>query len=172
VVVTASILNRSQELRLRGILFDKDGTLLDYAASWTPINEQAARLASCNDAALAAHLLRVGGADPTTGRVEADTVLAAGSTAEIAAAWAAGGSPLGARHLTALLDKLFRRAARDVVPVTDLPGLFARLKTRGLRLGIASSDSEKAIRATAQRFGIEPLVDFVAGHDSGFGAKT
>jgi hypothetical protein len=54
--------------RLRGLLFDKDGTLLDYAASWIPINRRAADLASDGDAALAAHLLRVGGADPDRSR--------------------------------------------------------------------------------------------------------
>ena len=28
-----------------GLLFDKDGTLLDYAASWMPVNRRAASLA-------------------------------------------------------------------------------------------------------------------------------
>jgi phosphoglycolate phosphatase len=70
-----------------------------------------------------------------------------------------------------MMDELFRSAPAHVVPVTDLAGLFGRLKARGLKLGIASSDNETAIRATAQRFGIAHLVDFVAGYDSGFGMK-
>ena len=36
---------------LRAILFDKDGTLLDYEASWGPINVAAADLAARSDAA-------------------------------------------------------------------------------------------------------------------------
>jgi phosphoglycolate phosphatase len=157
--------------RLRGLLFDKDGTLLDYAASWIPINRRAADLASDGDAALAAHLLRAGGADPVTGQVTADSLLAAGSTAEIAAAWSAAGAPYEAPRLTGMLDALFRSAHAHVVPVTDLAALFGRLKARELKLGIASSDNETAIRATAERFGIAHLVDFVAGYDSGFGSK-
>ena len=41
----------------------------------------------------------------------------------------------------------------------------------GLRLGIASSDNERSIRVAAERFGILPYVDFVAGYDSGHGKK-
>jgi phosphoglycolate phosphatase len=156
---------------LRGLLFDKDGTLLDYAASWIPINAEAADLAARGDARLAAHLLQVGGADPVTGRVSADSVLAAGATTEIAAVWVAAGAPYDAGSLTAAIDELFRRSAANVVPVTDLAALFARLKARSLKLGIASSDNEAAIRATTERFGIADLVDFVAGYDSGFGKK-
>jgi phosphoglycolate phosphatase len=73
--------------------------------------------------------------------------------------------------LAAELDALFVRAAEFSVPVTDLPALFSRLKAHGLKLGIASSDNEKAIRRTVEHFGLSGYVDFVAGYDSGFGAK-
>lgn len=114
-------------------------------------------------------LLAAGGADRNGGSVAADSVLAAGNTVEIAAAWVQAGAPVAAAALTAELDALFRAAAQTVVPVTDLARLFGRL--RGLRLGIASSDNEAAIRATAARFGIDGLVDYVAGYDSGHGTK-
>lgn len=156
---------------IRGILFDKDGTLLDYAASWTPINLRAAGIASGGDRDLASRLLALGGAGPDGGSVRPDSVLAAGTAAEIAAAWVAGGAPGDAATLTRALDTLFAEAVDRVVPVTDLAALFGRLKARGLRLGIASSDNEAAIRATATRFGIAPLTDFVAGYDSGYGVK-
>ncbi len=158
-------------LVIKGILFDKDGTLLDYAASWTPINARAAAIASRGDPGLAVRLLAVGGADRHGGSVLADSVLAAGNTAEIASAWVQAGAPMAAAALTADLDALFRAAAQTVVPVTDLARLFGRLRGRGLRLGIASSDNEAAIRATAARFGIDGLVDYVAGYDSGHGTK-
>lgn len=156
---------------IRGILFDKDGTLLDYAASWTPINVQAAVIASRGDRGLAVRLLALGGADEAGGSVAADSLLAAGSAADIAKAWAAGGAPFEAEALTAELDRLFGRAAQQVVPVTDLAALFARFRARGVKLGIASSDNEAAIWATARRFGIDGLVDYVAGYDSGHGVK-
>ena len=75
----------------RGILFDKDGTLFDYALSWSAINLDAAALASAGDPALRARLLIRGGADPETGLAVADSLLAAGNAAEIAEAWVAIG---------------------------------------------------------------------------------
>jgi hypothetical protein len=65
---------------IRGLLFDKDGTLLDYEASWPPINREAGLLAAQGDAALASRLLRAAGADPATGLAVADSLLAAGNT--------------------------------------------------------------------------------------------
>ena len=155
----------------RGILFDKDGTLFDYAKSWSAINLDAARLASADDPDLSARLLACGGADPQTGLAVADSLLAAGNAAEIAAAWVEQGSPFEVAELTRLLDQLFCDAVSRMVPVTDLSVLFARLKARGVFVGIASSDSERAITDTLTHFGLAELVDFIAGYDSGFGHK-
>ncbi|MBN9529163.1 MAG: HAD family hydrolase [Alphaproteobacteria bacterium] len=156
---------------IRGLLFDKDGTLLDYAASWAPINRQAARLAAAGDLVLTERLLIAAGVDPATDLAAADSLLAAGNTAEIATAWAEGGSPYDAERLTRDLDALFHSAATSVVPVTDLAALFRRYKARGLKLGIASSDNAASIAATARHFGIDGMLDFIAGYDSGHGVK-
>ena len=76
-------------MKIRGILFDKDGTILDYARTWVPINREAALHAASGDEALAAELLRAHGQDPDTGAVVGGSLLAAGSIAEIADAFAA-----------------------------------------------------------------------------------
>jgi phosphoglycolate phosphatase len=167
------ILSRRSDraVSIGGIFFDKDGTLLDYAASWMPVNRRAADCAAAGAAELAARLLRIGGLDPRTGRIAPEGILATGSTEEIAATWIDGGAPHTLSALTRALDNLFRSAVDDVVPVTDLAALFVRLRAQGLRIGIGSNDSEQAIRATLTRFGIAHLTDFFAGYDSGFGAK-
>jgi haloacid dehalogenase superfamily, subfamily IA, variant 1 with third motif having Dx(3-4)D or Dx(3-4)E len=156
---------------IAGILFDKDGTLIRYDESWGPVNREAARIAAAGDVQLEPLLLLAVGMDPQTGLTRADSLLAAGNAAEIALGFAAAGSPIDAAELTVLLDELFVRATEYAVPVTDLHALFSRLKARGLKLGIASSDNELSIRQTAERFGITSCVDFVAGYDSGFGTK-
>src|SRR5690606_16258353 len=74
-------------MTIRGILFDKDGTLLDYHATWMPLNERVALEAAGGDADRAHALLVAGGLSPDTGRVRSGTVLAAGTNAEIAAFW-------------------------------------------------------------------------------------
>jgi phosphoglycolate phosphatase len=154
-----------------GILFDKDGTLLRYDESWGPVNREAARIASAGDQDLEHSLLLAAGMDPVSGHTRADSLLAAGNAAEIAAGFVAAGSPLEVAGLTRLLDELFVRATEWAVPVTDLGSFFGRLKRSGLKLGVASSDNEQSIRQTAIRFGFADHLDFVAGYDSGHGVK-
>lgn len=160
-----------RERAVQGVLFDKDGTLIDYEASWAPINRACAALAAGGDAALAARLLIAGGYDPETDRFRAGSPFAAGTAREIAEALIAGGAAWEPEPLTVALDGVFRDAATSVVPVADLAGLFAALAARGLKLGIASSDNEASIRRFAASQGIDGHLDYVAGYDSGHGVK-
>ncbi|MBW8299294.1 MAG: HAD family hydrolase [Hydrogenophaga sp.] len=157
--------------QIAGILFDKDGTLLDFDASWEPVNRQVSLVAAGGDAELADRLLAACGMDPISGHIVPDSLFAAGNTREIAEGLIAAGAPFDPETLVSLIDDLFAGAAEMSVPVTELQPLFARLRQRGLRLGIASSDNERSIRVTVRRFGIDDYVDFVAGYDSGHGAK-
>ncbi|MQW85963.1 HAD family hydrolase [Sinorhizobium saheli] len=156
---------------ITGILFDKDGTLLDYVKSWVPVNYELARIAARGDDDLARVLLRAGGMDPDTGFVAPDSLLAAGNTVEIAAGMVAAGAPFTVEELTTLFDGLFAHSADYAVPVTDLGAFFAGLHAKGYRLGVASSDNERSIRETAKRFGFENYLHYVAGYDSGYGVK-
>ena len=156
---------------IRGILFDKDGTLLDYDASWQPINRELALIAAHGDAAFAQRLLAACGMDPATGRILPDSLLAAGNTRQIAEGLVAAGSVFDVDVLTERLDALFSGATEFAVPVTDLAAFFRRFHAGGYRLGIASSDNERSIRRTADRFGFLDCIDYIAGYDSGFGTK-
>ncbi|MDK9695509.1 MAG: HAD family hydrolase [Siculibacillus sp.] len=155
----------------RAILFDKDGTLLDYWASWGSVNRAAVKLAAAGDAALASRLFEVGGVDENGSAASAHSLLAAGSAHDIARVWVAAGARFTVPELTRALDDLFRASVGDMVPVGDLPAILGGLAARGLGLGIASSDGEAAIRDTVVRFGLTDLVDFVCGWDSGHGPK-
>lgn len=157
---------------IRGLLFDKDGTLLRYDESWGPVNREAARIAAAGGGAeFEEQLLRACGMDPVTGKTTADSLFAAGTAAQIAAGFVAAGSPREVGSLTIELDDLFVRASDFSVAVTDLAAYFCRLKARGFFLGVASSDNERSIRETARRFGFLDHLDYIAGYDSGFGCK-
>lgn len=156
---------------IAGILFDKDGTLLDYDESWAPVNRQLALMAADGDTVLADRLLSACGMDPESGYVVPDSLLAAGNSREIAEGLASAGSPFDAETLAERLDHIFASASDMSVPVTDLAVLFERLTGLGFRLGIASSDNERSIRNIVRRFGLESFVEFVAGYDSGHGVK-
>jgi phosphoglycolate phosphatase len=156
---------------IRGLLFDKDGTIFDFQKSWGPVNLRAARHASGGDEALRIRLLEIGGADPRTGHVAADSLLAVANATEIAAAWIAAGSPFDSAELTTMIDRIFFDGAANMAPAADLAALFGRFAAKGLRLGIASSDSAAAVRAAAERFGFMQHMDFLCGYDSGHGHK-
>lgn len=156
---------------IRAVLFDKDGTLLDYHRTWGPINLAAAELAAAGDRDLADHLLALGGMDRTSMITRPGSLLAAAHTVEIAAAWVEAGSPLPLDDLAARLDALFTASATGSVPIGDLDACFSALRAAGLSLGIASSDNEASIRLMLAHLGLARHISFIAGYDSGHGVK-
>ncbi len=157
---------------IRGVLFDKDGTLIDFFQTWAPAYEAAARRLAGGDAALAERLLTIGGRDPATGRFKPDSPLASGTNAEITRIWAEAIGHGDVEGLNKALNLFFNdHALNNARPVTDLVDLFGRLKSHGLRLGLATMDSAAAAEAQLLAFGVRPLMDFVCGYDSGFGCK-
>lgn len=157
--------------KIEGILFDKDGTLVDYHATWAPINRRGAAWAAAGDAALADALLKIGGHDPATDRVAGGSLLAAGDTRQIAEAWRAAGSPRETGELVRELDRIFVEGGAQAVPVAGVAGLFAELARRRVKTGVATSDSEAGARATLAAIDLADAPDFVAGYDSGHGSK-
>ncbi|NLH83244.1 MAG: HAD family hydrolase [Phyllobacteriaceae bacterium] len=156
---------------IRAILFDKDGTLVDYAASWTAINARSVALAARGDAMLATRIAAAVGVDASGRALEPTSIMAAGSAGEIAAAMVTAGADFARDDLAAALDALFLEGAEAMVPVGDLPAILGALTARGLTLGIASSDNTEAVVRFAERAGIADLLAFVAGWDAGHGAK-
>jgi len=62
-------------------------------------------------------------------------------------------------------------AAAPQAEAVPLIPLFERLTDAGLVLGVATNDAEVPARAHLSRAGILESLAFVAGYDSGFGAK-
>jgi phosphoglycolate phosphatase len=159
-------------MAIKGILFDKDGTLLDYVATWMPLNHKAALAAAGGDQGLADRLLVAGGYDAAAERVRAGSLLAAGTNREIAACWAGLMPGCDPEDLTRLVEQSFTEGGRhSATPVAELAPLLARLRARDLRLGVATSDSEAGAHATLAHFGVIELLDFLAGYDSGYAPK-
>jgi phosphoglycolate phosphatase len=159
-------------LAIRGILLDKDGTIVDYWRTWLPVNREAALYAAGGDAALADDLLRLGGQDPQTDRITPGTPLAAGDFMDIAEAFAAHPDVPAADALVVGIERVFVRggAARSVL-IEGAHAAIVALNARGFRLGIATNDSVAGIEASLSSHAILPCFEFLAGCDSGYGAK-
>ncbi|MDF1609459.1 HAD family hydrolase [Hoeflea sp. YIM 152468] len=156
---------------IKAILFDKDGTLVDFDRTWAAINRKGALIAADGDAALADVLLLACGMDPVTGKTRADSMFAAANAREIAAHMVAHGSPFETEELMRRLDQTFVEGAESPWPICDLKALMQTLADAGLSVGIASSDGEASILRTVEVLGLESHIGFIAGYDSGHGPK-
>jgi len=160
---------------IRAVLLDKDGTLVDFRASWLPAFEGAAR-ALCAERRMppgeASRLLALGGYEAVSRAWDPGGLIACGTTRELAEAWAAalggGDAPRIEAHLEAAFDRDVRAAP---VAVPGAAQALARLQARGIVLGLATMDTERGARDTLDRLGIARLFSFVCGCDSGFGEK-
>ena len=71
-------------MKITAILFDKDGTLLDFHKTWMPVYGAVARLFAEDDEAAAERLLVAAGLDAARGVIKSGSLLAAGNNEEIA----------------------------------------------------------------------------------------
>ena len=157
---------------LAGILFDKDGTLVDFDATWGGAAHHVMQQMSGGDPAVYARIAAAMHYLPETRRFRPTSPMIAGSTADYAALWAEILGRPSDPLLFAELDRRFSAAALDtMLPLGDPASVFAVLHERGFRLGIATNDAEASARAQCERLGLVPLLDFIAGYDSGHGGK-
>jgi len=158
-------------MRAAGILFDKDGTLFDFDATYAPACAAVVRDLA-RDEVLAADMAAAVGFDLAAVRFLPGSIVIAGTARDMARLW---GPYLGIAHDLALegrIDALFERHTRlSVTLFAGVPEILSRLSASGLRLGIATNDAEANARAHAGAAGIDGLMEFVAGYDSGHGAK-
>lgn len=159
----------SARTALRGLVFDKDGTLFDFQATWGAWCAGFVRDLAPGDphgqAALAAALAF----DPRTERFLPHSPVIAGTTEVMVAATL--------RALPRLDEPRLRRhilastAAAPQVEAAPLRPLLDRLARAGFTLGVATNDAEAPARAHLDRAGVLDRFAFVAGYDSGHGAK-
>jgi len=157
-----------------GILFDKDGTLIDFQSTWVPLYKEASLFVAGNCHERAHLMLAASGYDKTSDTILANTVLAQGNNDEITEAWLphAPQNVGSDTKISAAIGDIFNLSiATHAVQVTNLEKLFTTLKSKGLKLGVATSDGIDSAISSLNPFGILEQLDFIAGFDSGFGAK-
>lgn len=152
---------------IRGIIFDKDGTLFDFRKTWETWAQNLIARVTDGDAAAAQSIGSRIGFDVQTGRFDPGSVVIAGTPSEIAQALA----PV-LPDFPDLVDVLNDEAAvAPQSPAVPLMELLRGLKERGLRLGVATNDGIDPARAHLAAAGVEASFDFIAGYDSGYGFK-
>ncbi len=154
---------------IRGLLFDKDGTLFDFRATWGGWTRRVVAQLSEGSDDKAAFLADLLGYDLARGDFAPASPVIAQTTLEI--------RDLLLPHLptqdeAALLVRMNQMAAEnDMVEAVALVPLFTRFRAMGLKVGLATNDAEEPARTHLKRASIDGLFDFVAGFDSGWGGK-
>jgi len=158
----------TQNRRYDGIVFDKDGTLFDFARTWEAWAVAFLRRVADDDA----HAVRLGNAigfDVAAAQFSRDSVVIAGTPGEVAQAML---SQMPGWNVDAVLAMLNEEAARapqqEAVP---LGPFLDGLRAQGYVLGVATNDAETPARAHLDSAGVTERFDFIAGFDSGFGGK-
>ena len=155
-------------MKLRGLLFDKDGTLFDFHRSWGPwlkgFLQDIAR-----DPQHSLQLAKALGFTMESEIFQPGSVFVHDTLEEIMDAmlphlpdWQRNELEAFAIRETALVPQ---------VPTVPLTPLLSRFKARGLVLGVATNDNEHPAKTQLEAAGVLATFDFVVGYDSGFGGK-
>lgn len=154
---------------IKGIVFDKDGTLFDFDATWGGWSRGFIAAEAKGDPVLTTQLADAMGYDLARGAFLSHSIVIAATTDKVADAIL---PLLPGETKCALLARMDARAiAADQVEVVPLAPFLTGLRGRGLRLGVATNDTESPARAHLGAAEVTHLFDFIAGCNSGFGGK-
>lgn len=155
-------------MTIKALLFDKDGTLFHFEATWESWAISVLDRLANGDQERAREIGAAIGFDYDAERFERDSVVIAGTPQEVVQALL----PFFDKTPDALETILNEEAATaPQAPAVDLPAVLGEMRAQGLTLGVATNDAEMPARAHLSGANVLDLFDFVAGYDSGFGGK-
>jgi phosphoglycolate phosphatase len=162
------------------VIFDKDGTLIDFAHLWAAKTVAAVEaLVGHADAALRRELYATLGYDPDAGRFAVHSPVLTAPVSKlhtIAAAvlyrygwgWLAA-ELLVEAHFAPAMDGAFDAAM--VRPTADLPALLGGLTDAGVKLAVITSDDHAPTATALEWLGVTQYVGFVVGADDPYPHK-
>ena len=153
---------------IQAVIFDKDGTLFDFQATWGTWCSSMIEAEADGDQALEGRLAEALGYDPASRRFRPDSVIAE-PTEVLAERMLPLLLEVTKAKLVARMDQ--RAAGAAQIEAAPLRELLTSLLAAGLRLGVATNDVECSTRAHLHAAGIADLFGFVACLDGGWGAK-
>ncbi len=156
-------------MQVQALLFDKDGTLFDFDATWNNWTCGIIEHFSDGDADRAQRIAKAIDFDLTAQAYRPTSPVIAGTNRQAAELVA---SALPGSDIDQIETHLSISAANaPLAPVVPLAPLMTQFRNTGLKLGVMTNDTEHSARAQLTSAKALEVFDFVAGHDSGFGAK-
>ena len=152
---------------IKGILFDKDGTLVDFNATWLSIADFMAMDAAEGDRWKADRLLAAAGFDSVSKRFKPDSIFASGTNMDVVELWFPRLSDEDQMLAVARFNEI--TSVQGSSMAVALPGIvetLAVLHRRSYRLGVATNDSTSGAEKTLATLGVAQLFDAAYGYDS------
>jgi phosphoglycolate phosphatase len=154
-------------MKFKAILFDKDGTLVDFNGTWLALYEKLALEAADGDRTEAGRLLKIGGYDRVSNSFLAGSELAAGTTDTIVRLWIDARDLKRTAFWKARMDRAFvEEGPAAAVPVPGLAATLRKLHGEGRKLAVVTNDLEAAARRTIEKFGVSHFFSAFLGYDS------
>ncbi|MDD9911049.1 MAG: HAD family hydrolase [Ahrensia sp.] len=156
---------------IKAILFDKDGTLIDFEATFAPATANVIEALAEGQPDKMAALADAVDFDLEGLVISPGSQLVAGSLDNIVSCWTPH-MPEDHAALLARVDALYvQNSLESLAPVDRLTETLGTLMSRSLQLGVATNDSHQAAHAHLDQLSIAHMFGFVVGFDSGFGEK-
>jgi phosphoglycolate phosphatase len=158
------------------VIFDKDGTLVDFDAMWGGwALELGRRLDGATRRPVSGDVFAAIGFDPAGGRLRSTAPLAVATMAEIrevVAAVVRRWCPSVAAARRAVETAWFEPdPVALAVPLGDLAVLFGALRAADRLIAVATTDDRAPTEATLRSLGVRQLVSALACGDDGVGVK-
>ncbi|MCK8463866.1 HAD family hydrolase [Aliiroseovarius sp. S1339] len=150
------------------LLFDKDGTLFLFEATWESWAHAVLLRLTDGDIGRARLIGRDIGYDVDAQSFQRNSVVIAGTPSQIVAELRRHVA-YSAEALETLLNE--EAAVAPQIEAVALAPYLASLRARGLKIGVATNDAERPARAHLEAAGVTNLFDFISGYDSGYGVK-
>ncbi|MER9421946.1 HAD family hydrolase [Mesorhizobium sp. M0317] len=152
---------------IKGILFDKDGTLVDFNATWLGIADFMAMDAAEGDRWKADRLLSAAGFDFVAKRFKPDSIFASGTNMDVVELWFPRLSDEDQMLAVARFNEI--TSVQGSSMAVALPGIVAALTAlhkRAYRLGVATNDSTAGAEKTMVTLGVAQLFTAAYGYDA------
>jgi phosphoglycolate phosphatase len=154
-------------MAIRGVLFDKDGTLIESDGTWIAVFKSFLSQVKKVGADEVDALMAMAGYDIATNKLIPGSVLAAGTSQESIRIWWPELDADGVAEKYRLLNNEFAHLAQDhMKPLMDLVPIFDELHAMDLKLGVGTNDTQRSATGHMHQLGVHDYFVEIIGADS------